>query len=55
MVALRVGEEWVDEVDGMKAEVKRHFEELFSESELNRPVLDGISFLQISDGDNAGL
>lgn len=55
MVALKVGEEWVEDVEGVKVEVKRHFEQLFSESYLSRPVLDGISFPHISENDSVGL
>lgn len=40
LVALKVGEEWVEDVDGMKAEVKSHFQHLFSEPDFSRPSLD---------------
>lgn len=45
-------------VEGMievKAEVKRHFEQFFSESDLSRPVLDDIDFPKSSKMDNTVL
>lgn len=44
-----MGDEGMIEV---KAEVKRHFEQFFSESDLSRPVLDDIDFPKSSKMDN---
>lgn len=54
-VALKVRDEWIERVDGVKVELKRHFEQLFSEADPNRPTLDGIHFPQISEQDNVML
>lgn len=35
-----MGNEWVEDVEGVKSEVKRHYEQLFSTTELSRPVLE---------------
>lgn len=50
-----MGDNWIEEVDEVKAEVIRHFEHLFSEPDMSRPILEGIVFSQIFELDNAGL
>lgn len=49
---LLLNGEWVDEPAAVKEGVKLFFERKFKEVESEDPNLDGISFNQLSDGDN---
>lgn len=51
-MALQVGSYWVEGLMEIKVEVKNHFERLFAEVDYSRPVLDGVSFPNISIEDN---
>lgn len=44
MVAILVGDIWVEEVQEIKNEITRYFVALFAEVGWERPTLDGISF-----------
>lgn len=46
---LKVGEEWLSEVREIKDEIRRHFQEQFSEEPYNRPTLDGVECKSISE------
>lgn len=52
LIALRKNDRWIE---GVKEEVKNHFQNFYSENDVCRPVLDGIHFSQISKSDNAEL
>jgi hypothetical protein len=44
ILALRVGDKWVESVSEVRAEIANYFTNHFSESVNNRPTLDGIEF-----------
>lgn len=52
LLALQVGNSWVEGVEEIKAEVKNYFERLFSDVDYSIPELDGVSFPNISAEDN---
>lgn len=46
-MALDTKNGWVDGVDQVNLEVRRHFKSLFQEPNIRRPNLDGVSFKQL--------
>ncbi|MCH97870.1 endonuclease/exonuclease/phosphatase family protein, partial [Trifolium medium] len=55
LLALKVGDAWIEGVEEVKKEVERHFAQSFSEDIGSRPVLVGVSFKQLSSEDNLAL
>lgn len=55
ILALRVGDRWVDSVHEIRAKVVDFFESHFSEFEVDRPTVDGVSLTNISEVEAAGL
>lgn len=49
---LKSGDQWVDDVEGLKNRTKEFFENRYREERLSRPILDGVTFQKISDADN---
>ncbi|KEH33768.1 hypothetical protein MTR_3g452420 [Medicago truncatula] len=49
ILALRVGDNWVESVHGIRAEVVDFIKGHFSDSEVDRPTLDGVPFNSILD------
>lgn len=52
LTALKVGEEWIDDVLKVKRLVRSHFENNYSESKRLQTVLGGVSFSSLSYADN---
>lgn len=52
LMKLQVNGEWVEDVIGVKREVRSHFAEKFKEENFNRPTHDGVSFNQIDGSAN---
>lgn len=48
MVALRVGEFWLDKVPEVRGEITRYFKKRFSNSQSSRPTLDGVTLPYLS-------
>jgi hypothetical protein len=55
ILALRVGDRWVESVHEIRAEVLDFFKCHFSDLEVDRPTLDGVPLNSISEVDSAGL
>jgi len=55
ILALKVGDRWVESVQDIRAEVVNFFKSHFSDSEVDRPTLDGVQLNSISDEDAKGL
>lgn len=55
ILALRVGDRWLDSVHEIYAKVVDFFESHFSEFEMDRPTVDGVSLTNISEVETAGL
>jgi hypothetical protein len=55
MDTIKVNDQWLFDVDEIKNSVKSHFEKQFEERILNRPMLDGLTFSQLSNIDNEAL
>lgn len=52
MLKLKVNDEWVEDVMGIKRAMKGHFEKLYREESVNRLILEGIHFKQVSMEEN---
>lgn len=52
---LLVNDNWIEGVNEVREEVYNHFSKQFSDTEWNRPTLEGISFKQLSDMENLSL
>jgi len=55
ILALRVGDRWVESVHEIRAEVRDFFKIHFSDTEVDHPTLDGVLFFSLSDVDSASL
>jgi hypothetical protein len=55
IVALKVGDIWVDSPPLVRLAVEQFFANHFSSPDMARPRLDGVNFPMISDDDNCGL
>ncbi|MCH82139.1 cytochrome P450, partial [Trifolium medium] len=51
IIALRVGDRWVESVPEVRAAILDYFKIHFSESLSNRPTLDGITFHELAEDD----
>lgn len=52
ILSLKVRDDWIDGVSEIKQEVVNHFIEIFKESNVDRPRLDGVFIRSLSDDDN---
>ena len=52
ILALRVGEGWIEWMTDIRQEVVKHFIEIFKELDVERPRLDDVVFRSLSDDDN---
>ncbi|GKU86994.1 hypothetical protein SLEP1_g1457 [Rubroshorea leprosula] len=55
IVGIKVGDNYLEQVNEIKGGVANHFENLFKEDKWQRPHLDGIPFKKISSEDNRSL
>lgn len=55
ILALKVGDNWVESVHGIRAEVVDFFKGHFSDSEVDRPTLDGVPFSSVLEVESAAL
>lgn len=44
IVGVNIGDHWVKDVETVECEAKNHFQKVFIEPNMNRPLLDGTSF-----------
>lgn len=51
-MALRVSETWIEGVSEIITEVVNHFTKIFREPDSDRPCLDGVIFIYLSEDDN---
>lgn len=47
-MAFKSGDRWIEGLSNVKAEVKSYFQDLYTDQNSHRPLLDGISFKRIS-------
>lgn len=52
LLKVRVDDQWIDDVQGVKVAVKNHFELGFREEVFKRPTLEGVCFKQVSLEEN---
>lgn len=48
MLGIAIANDWVEQIEEVKLEVKNHFEARFLESDYRRPTLSGVMFNQMS-------